>query len=190
MLFIVLPDIAIEDQLLSRAQADDADALREIYTTYFPPVFRYIRLRVANIQEAEDLTGDVFLKLITAFRSKNPPTHSLRGWLFRVARNVMYDHYGKKQKFTETTLDEWIPASETIDPEVAFMRNINAEQAREAILELKFDQQEVVILRFGHLLSLQETASIMGRSISSIKSLQFRALNNLRRSLEGLRSNG
>jgi RNA polymerase sigma-70 factor (ECF subfamily) len=190
MLFIVLPDIAIEDQLLSRAQQDDADALREIYTTYFPPVFRYIRLRVANLQEAEDLTGDVFLKLITAFRGKNPPQHSLRGWLFRVARNVMYDHYGKKQHFSETMLDEWIPSTEQIDPEVQFIRSMSAERARDAILQLKLDQQEVVILRFAHMLSMQETAAIMGKSVSSIKSLQFRALNNLRRTLEGMRNNG
>ncbi|MDQ7025599.1 MAG: sigma-70 family RNA polymerase sigma factor [Anaerolineae bacterium] len=190
MLFIVLPDIAIEDQLLSRAQQDNTAALREIYTTYFPPVFRYIRLRVANIQEAEDLTGDVFLKLITAFRGKNPPKQSLRGWLFRVARNVMYDYYSKKKKFTETALEDWIPASDSLDPEVQFIRSMSAERARVAILQLKFDQQEVVILRFGHMLSLQETAAIMSKSISSIKSLQFRALNNLRRSLEGMRSNG
>ena len=102
----------------------------------------------------------------------------------------MYDHYGNKQKFTETALEEWLPASDSIDPEVQFIRNLGAEQAREALLYLAFDQQEVVILRFGHMLSLQETAAIMGKSVSSIKSLQFRALNNLRRILEGMRSNG
>jgi RNA polymerase sigma-70 factor (ECF subfamily) len=181
---IVLPDIATEDELMRQASQGNHDALREIYDTYFPAVFRYLRLRVNQVQEAEDLTADVFLKLVAAFQHRRMPRKSLRGWLFRVAHNLMVDHYGKKQRFTLTALTEWIPATEHADPEIQLVRSVGAEAARAAVQSLAFEQQEVIILRFGHMLSLQETADIMNKSISAVKSLQFRALNNLRKTLE------
>ena len=187
MILIVLPDIPTEDRLLSRARRGDQDALREIYAVYFPPIFQYIRLRVDEVQQAEDLASDVFLKMLRAFQSNNAPRNSLRGWLFKVARNVMVDHYGKVKRFTKTTLEDWIPANEDVNPEIQFMRQLNHEQARRAVQQLDFNQQEAIILRFGHALSVKETAAIMGKSPSAVKSLQFRAINNLRRILQDTR---
>lgn len=186
MILIVLPDIPEEDRLLSRARQGDSDALREIYVAYFPPIFQYIRLRIDNVQQAEDLAGDVFLKMIKAFRGRNAPHHSLRGWLFRVARNAMNDHYGKVKQFTTSTLEEWIP-SDDVNPEIQVMRELTREQSRQAVQQLDFDQQEVIILRFGHGMSIKEASSVMGKSPSAIKSLQFRAINNLRRNLQDIR---
>ncbi len=187
MILIVLPDIQYEDDLLRKAHRGDKDALRKIYATYFPPVFRYIRLRVDHVQQAEDLTGDVFLKMLIAFKGKNAPRRSLRGWLFRVARNLMADHYGAKQQFTTATLDEWLPSGDDVNPEIQLMRQLSQEASRQAVQQLQFDQQEVIILRFGHGLSVKETGAIMDRSPSAIKSLQFRAINNLRRILQETR---
>lgn len=187
MILIVLPDIPEEDRLLTRARHGDSDAFREIYVAYFPPIFQYIRLRVDEVQQAEDLAGDVFLKMLKAFRSKNPPHHSLRGWLFRVARNIMIDHYGKVKHFTTATLEEWIPSGDDVNPEIQVIRELSREQSRRAVQQLEFNQQEVIILRFGHAMSIKETANVMGKSPSAIKSLQFRAINNLRRNLQEVR---
>ena len=187
MFLIVLPDLQEEDRLLHRARRGDSDALREIYALYFPPIFRYIRLRVDDMQQAEDLTSDVFLKMLMAFKSRNAPRKTLRGWLFQVARNRMVDHYGKVQRFTTTTLEEWVPSGDDVNPEIQLMQSLTQEQARDAVQQLDFDQQEVIILRFGHSLNVRETASVMGKSASAIKSLQFRAINNLRRILRDTR---
>lgn len=183
MILIVLPDIPEEDRLTRRARAGHQDALRDIYGYYFPPIFQYIRMRVDDVQQAEDLASEVFLKMLKAFRNKNAPHTSLRGWLFKVARNVMVDHYGKAQDFTTTTLEEWIPSTEDANPEVQFMRRMGREQSRRAVQQLPVEQQEVIILRFGHLLSIKETADIVDKSPSAVKSLQFRAVNNLRKIL-------
>lgn len=180
MLVIILPDIPAEDQLLVRARQNDESAMLQIYDYYFPPIFQFIRLRVDDQQQAEDLASDVFLKLVQAMHGRNAPTHSLRGWLFRVARNVLHDYYGKEKKFTTTTLEEWLPAPTSGDPEIQFMRSLSVERMRHALKMLATDQQEVLILRFGQTLSLQETADIMGKSLSAVKSLQFRAVNTLR----------
>ena len=188
MILLVLPDISEEDRLIASAKRGDQNAIRQIYENYFSPIYGFIRMRVSDTHVAEDLASDVFIRMIKAFRGKNPPKDSLRGWLFRVARNVIHDHYGRSKRIEQTTLDEWIPASEDNNVEVQFMRSLNIAQARQAIQRLTDDQQEVILLRFGHALSLQETADIMGKKANAIKALQFRAINTLRRILGELRT--
>lgn len=190
MIVLVLPDIPEEDHLLARARQGDQESLRLIYESYFSPVYQFVRMRVNEREIAEDLASDVFVRLITACRGRNAPRHSLRGWLFRVARNVIHDHYGKQQRLTETVLEEWIPASSDAEPEIQFMRGLDIRRIREAIRRLAPDQQEVIVLRFGQALSLQETADLMAKSITAVKSLQFRAVNSLRRVLGEMRMEG
>ncbi len=183
MILIVLPDITIEDRLLAQAKQGDREALMRIYDTYFPPIYNFIRLRVDDTFLAEDLASDVFIKLVETLRRRNAPNHSLRGWLFKVARNLIHDHYRQNRNFTSETLEEWTPSPSDDGPEEQFLRTIQAEQARAALLNLSADQQEVLILRFGQGLGLQETADIMDRQVNAIKSLQFRAVNALRQIL-------
>lgn len=183
MIVIVLPDISVEDRLLEQARSGQRNALMQIYESYFPPVYNFIRLRVEDRQVAEDLTSDVFVKLAEAVRGRNAPRHSLRGWLFQVARNVLHDHYRQNRGVTTEALEEWIPAPMEDDLETQLIQSISIERARQALRMLAPDQQEVLILRFGQNLSLQETADIMGRKSNAIKALQFRAVNTLRQIL-------
>ena len=182
MIIVVLPDIAVEDRLLARARRGDENAIREIYALYFPSLYRYIRLRVENINEAEDLASEVFVKLVAALRGANAPRTSLRGWLFQVARNGIADHHGREKRMTMTTLSEWI-AEGGDDLELQFMRSLDTQRARQSLAQLTSEQQDVLLLRFGQGLSLQETAEIMGKNVNTIKQLQFRAVSALRRIL-------
>ena len=185
MILIVLPDLATEDRLLAQAKRGDQLAIMRIYDAFFTPIYQYIRLRVGDAMTAEDLTSDVFVKLIAALRGPNAPRDTLRGWLFRVARNAIIDYAGKENKVPETTLDEWVRDSTDKQPEIAFMQAANEQRARNAVRMLAADQQEVLVLRFGQQLSLQETADVMGKTVSAIKSLQWRAVETLRGILMG-----
>ncbi|MEZ4670074.1 MAG: sigma-70 family RNA polymerase sigma factor [Anaerolineae bacterium] len=184
MIIIVLPDIPAEDRLLAGARRGERNAQRQIYENYFPPIYQFIRLRVSDREQARDIAQDVFSAFFLALRGNNPPQKSLRAWLFRVARNKIYDHYGEKKQFPTTTLEEWIPAASEDGPEIKFMRTMRMEHARKALQMLVAEQQEVLILRFGQDLSLEETADLMGKSVSAVKSLQFRAVDRLRQLLD------
>jgi RNA polymerase sigma-70 factor, ECF subfamily len=186
MIVLVLPDIPAEDQLLVEARRGDSDAIMRIYESYFPPVYQFIRLRINDAGLAEDIASEVFVKFIKAVRSRKAPDRSLRGWLFRVARNEIYQHYGKTRQFPTTTLDEWMPVAED-DLETGFIRSMSIDRARSALRMLAAEQQEVLILRFGQMLSLEETADIMNKSVSAVKSLQFRAVNTLRHILADMK---
>jgi RNA polymerase sigma-70 factor (ECF subfamily) len=175
-----LPDIPTEDLLLTRANRGDQAALAQIYEVYFPSVYRFIRYQVEDQALAEDIASDVFITLMDNVGSRSGPRHSLRGWLFRVARNEVYRHFGKVKQFPRAALEDWIPDSAEPDLEVQFIRAVDTDRARRALRMLVPEQQEVLILRFVEALSLQETADIMGKSASAVKSLQFRAVNALR----------
>lgn len=184
MILIVLPDVTTDARLLLRVRAGDEDAIISVYQTYLPPLYQYVRLRVGDSALAEDIVSDIFVKLIDSIGKAGAPHSSLRGWLFRVARSEIAQHYGEKQHLSLTNMEEWLPASSITNPETQVMETAGIERVRQAVRMLKAEHQEVLILRFGQVLSLQETADIMGKSISAIKSLQFRALDTLRQILD------
>ncbi len=184
MILIVLPDVTTDARLLLRVRAGDEDAIISVYQTYLPPLYQYVRLRVGDNALAEDIVSDIFVKLIDSIGKASAPHSSLRGWLFRVARSEIAQHYGEKQHLSLTNMEEWLPASSITNPETQVMETGGIERVRQAVRMLKAEHQEVLILRFGQVLSLQETADIMGKSISAIKSLQFRALATLRQILD------
>ncbi len=183
MILLVLPDLPEEDALLTAARQGQETALMQIYESYFPPIYQYIRLRVNDRHEAEDLASEVFLKFVKALRGPNAPRHSLRGWLFKVARNSIATHHSRIKQQPEIELDEWFAAPSDHDPEVVFLRNLSIHVVHEAMRNLTGEQQEVLVLRFGQQLSLEETADIMGKSVGAIKTMQFRAVESMRRLL-------
>ncbi len=178
---LALPDLPDEDRLLAQARRGDRKAIARIYDSFFEPVYRFIRWRVDDPAVAEDLTSEVFLKFLAALRGEHAPRDSLRGWLFRVARNVLHDHYRGATPVNELDDSLWLVSEG--DMESDLQARLDAERVRRALAMLAPDQQEVLILRFGQMMSLQETAESMGKSISAIKSLQFRAIDTLRRLL-------
>lgn len=177
MIVLVLPDITQEDELLARARSGDQQAVMDIYNAYAGPIYQYIRLRVGDAAQAEDLASEVFLHLVDALHGRNAPRTSLRGWLFKVARNRIARQY--RDRIPQTSLEESFQSS-SLDVENVIFQNINIERTLQAMRMLKTEQQEVILLRFGQALSLVETADIMGKSVSAIKSLQFRAIETLR----------
>jgi RNA polymerase sigma-70 factor (ECF subfamily) len=181
MILIVLPDIAAEDRLLAQARQGNQDAVMHIYDSYFPPIYNFIRLRVDDRAAAEDLASEVFVAFVTAIQNRKGPRNSLRGWLFRVARNLLHDHYNA---LTTTALEEWMPASADNDPEGKALLALDVDRARRAMRMLAEDQQQVLVLRFWQGLSLEETADVMGRGVGAVKSLQFRAVNTMRQFLD------
>ncbi len=180
-ILLALPDLPDEDRLLQRARKGDRQAVARIYDSFFDPIYQFLRWRVSDPAVAEDLTSEVFLRLLGALQDAHAPRDTLRGWLFRVARNVLIDHYRAAPR--TTPLDEDAPLVHDGDLETDLGRAHDADRVRQVMGMLAPDQQEVLILRFGEMMSLQETADSMGRSVSAIKSLQFRAVDTLRRLL-------
>jgi len=170
--------------LIARAQRGDTDAVGALYDLHHESIFRYVSLRVGDWRLAEDLTGDVFMRMIAslpAYRSVGLP---FRAWLYRIAHNLLVDHFRKQHLHVVVPLDAAEETRDDSDPTSEVDHRLNAARLRHALSQLDPNQREVVVLRFVSGLSLQETALATGRSEAAIKSLQHRGLAALRRDLQ------
>ncbi len=179
MILLVLPDPSQDMMVLERAYRGDKQAVANLYRQYLDPIYQFVRLRVGNQHIAEDITSTVFTKFVIAIKKKKGPRQSVRAWLFQVARNEVYRHYGKTEPLPIETLDQWFKSDDNT-PEENLLEGDRRRVTRNAIQMLSADQQEVLLLRFDQQLSIQETADIMQKNVNTIKTLQHRALLKLR----------
>jgi len=168
--------------LLDRARKLDIDALAQVHDLYYEPIFRYVAFRVGNREVAEDLTSDVFTRFLTALRERKAPNTTLRGWLYGVAANVVSDHHRKHYRAPQVQLDEAMVSQER-GPEEAAEASLVRADLRRAMAGLTDEQQDVLALRFGHEMPIQEVARTLGKTEGAIKQLQARAIAALARKL-------
>jgi len=164
--------------LLAGARLLDSEALATIHDSYYPPLFRYILLRVGHREVAEDLTSEVFVRLLAALHKGTAPQSTLRGWLFGVASNVVADHQRQAYRVTHTALDDGL-----VSPGAGPFEHIAARLTQETLLHavggLTEDQQHVIALRYGSELPIREVAEALGKSEGAVKQLLARAVARL-----------
>lgn len=175
-----------DNELLERARRLDQLALGEIHDRYYSEVYRYVRYRLAQEQLCEDIASEVFLRFLDALNRRRGPDSNLRGWLIGTASHMVNDHLrGKYRRSMENIdeTDEHLLIDDHLPEEFIDARQEN-QKVREAFTQLTTDQQHVLALRFGQELSLEETARTVGKTVTAVKALQFRALASLRRLLD------
>lgn len=172
-----------EEALLKRAKALEPGALAEIYERHVDPIYRYIYMRLRNPADAEDLTGQVFLKMIDAL-----PAYRLQGvpfstWLYRIAHNLVVDRYRRAGR-APIELSEQLPDSGPFGlPEVRLQTSEDRRRLAAAIGRLTDDQRQVILLRFIENVEVEQIARIMNRTRGAIHAMQHRALASLNRVL-------
>lgn len=170
--------------LVRQAQAGSLSAFSGLYEYYFNRVYRYMLGRVADTAEAEDLTQELFLKVMTSlkhFRFKGPPFDA---WLFTIARNLVIDWVRRKTRFkNEVTLAEIVELGGEQNVESDSLLALDHQEVVKAMSRLTEFQREVVLLRFIGELSISETAVVMQKNENAVKALQHSALGALRRVL-------
>ncbi|NUN99214.1 MAG: sigma-70 family RNA polymerase sigma factor [Saprospiraceae bacterium] len=169
---------ALTEATFRRAQAGDAEAITDLYNHYKPAIYRYLYHRSSSIQEAEELTTEVFIRVIENLPRYKGNGIPFQAWLFRVARNLVIDHYRRLNARQELEIHENIVGS-TDDPEVLVERILDAERLREALKRLTPDQSDVIILRFLSGMPISEVAQVLNKSLGAVKMLQSRALESL-----------
>jgi RNA polymerase sigma-70 factor (ECF subfamily) len=172
-----------DSQLLARAHEYDAQALAEIYDRYAEPIYRYLYRTVGDSAQAEDLTGEVFVKLLQALNTPRAPREKLKGWLYRVAHNLAMDWFRQQGRSMTLALDEELAADDD-PPSRAVEKQELQQRLRLAIAQLTRDQQQVILLRFGEGFKIAEVSRLMGKSEGAVKILQHRAVKRLRRLLD------
>ena len=171
-----------EELALDGLRASDPQVIGAIYDRYFPEVYRYVRYRLNDEHAAEDITSDVFLRLLEAVQNRRGPQSNLKSWLLSTAAHVLTDHLRRAyRRPTETLPDDVM--DHTAAPSDEFDRREQNRRFQLAYAQLTSEQQHVLALRFGQGYSLDETASVLQKNVNAVKALQFRALAALQRCL-------
>ncbi len=177
-----LSDKEIEN-LVFKSQKGDQEAFAKIYDLYVTPIYRYIFYKVSD-SDVEDLTEILFLKAWENIRKyKKRKNTSFKSWLFRIAHNLVVDHYRLNRE--HASLDPWISdTKKEADPARLAQDSLNNEQLKMAISKLKRGYQQILILKFINDLSNTEISEVLKKSEGSVRILQFRALKALKIQLE------
>jgi RNA polymerase sigma factor (sigma-70 family) len=176
----------LEEERLSEAIDRDRVRLR-----------RFIRSRVADQADAEDILQDVFYELVEAYRMMKP-VEEVTAWLYRVARNRIIDLFRRKsredQRFAPAPMQgggellwpvDLLPAAEA-GPEAAYARNVLLEELEDALDELPEEQRDVFIAHELMGFSFKEIAAESGASVNTLLSRKHYAVMHLRERLQSI----
>jgi RNA polymerase sigma-70 factor (ECF subfamily) len=160
-----------EATLLERVQQFDTEALAQVYDHYHDRIYRYIYGYLGQADAAEDLTANVFFRLLNAVQGNKSPRKNLSAWLYRVAHNLVVDKF-RRMPPEELELAEWLESAEP-GPAQTVEQTIQLERVR-------------VLLKFYMGMDSREIAAVMGKSSGAVDALQHRALRALRKTLDDL----
>jgi RNA polymerase sigma-70 factor, ECF subfamily len=169
-------------ELIARAKSGDPEAAGTLYDQHHQSIFRYLFYRTGDSHTAEDLTADVFLRMVQFMPGFQGSPPAFRGWLFQIARNLSIDHLRRSNSHPINSISEDLRSPEDL-PETSAERSLNSESLRKAIKQLTSEQQDVVLMRFVEGMPLAETARTLHKTEDSIKGLQRRALLALQNAL-------
>jgi len=170
-------------KIIAQAQLGDPGAFGEIYGKYAGLILRYLYVRVRDQEGAQDLTQEVFVRVIKGIGGfEYRGEKSFLGWLYTIANNVLIGQARRKRALS-TPLDENM---ELVDPrgQEAVLSIYDRVALQQAIGQLTQDQQQVLTLKFFADMTNNEIATMIGRSEGAVKALQHRALQSLQQIME------
>ncbi len=171
--------------LIVRAQQGNVDAAGQLYERHYQSIYRYLAYRTGDLHAAEDLTADVFLKMVQALPDYQLTRAAFRTWLFQIARNLAIDHFRRNHSHPVEEIQDGMPAGDDL-PEVQADRRMSSRELTVALAKLSDEQRDVLLMRFVEGMPIADVAVALHKSIDSVKGMQRRALIALRELLEPL----
>jgi len=183
-------DLNEERELVRQAQKSP-DAFAELYDQYYPKIFGYVLRRTANLETAQDITSETFLKALKKLWQFQWRNISFSPWIYKIATNEVSQYFRKAEYRKSISLEELQeqgfellsphdPESELIEAQEKLKQHQDFLEIQERIVRLPAKYQEVIALRFFEKRQIKEIAEILGKREGTIKSLLHRAVEKLR----------
>ena len=145
----------------------------QIYAEYCPKVKAYVRGKVQDPHQAEDLVSAVFLKVVQGLGSYDPAKASVSTWVYTITRNTVTDYY-RTRRTTVALEDYMLDQGEDAPNEEAL------DALADALLRLKENERDLIVLHYYKGYTLKTVAEMMGMSYINAKVIHKKALTGLR----------
>jgi RNA polymerase sigma-70 factor (ECF subfamily) len=155
----------------------------DLYQEFLPRIYGFVLAQLRNSAEAEDVTAQVFVKAYAAYDRFEPRAATPAAWLFRIARNALYDHHRRGGVRERAEREAQRAEPEGSDPAALAEDRILFGELLEAVRALPDRQREVIALRHRSDLGFKEIGELMECSEDAAKMLYHRALKALRTGL-------
>ncbi len=169
-------------ELVERAQAGSLEDFQRLYDLYAKPIYNFVRRLIGSPQDAEDLTQDTFLKVHSELGKLRDPAQ-FKFWLYRIARNEVYQKLRKGQKSPVASIDDeevgyhefLSDESADLDPERQFLSKELNEVVQRTLDSMAPKYRDVFVLAVFQRVSYEDITKIVGRSLLSVKTDIYRA---------------
>lgn len=176
-------DREVERRLVQRAIGKDQAAFAELYDRHVVRIYRHIYYLVGDAREAEDLTAQTFLKAWEAVGRYKERGAPIVAWLLRIAHNLAVSFLRSKRDHSELD-DGYVDHKRGGNPEEELEQSSDERSVREAVMRLRDEQRQVIMLRFVEEMDYREVAEVIGKSVPAVRVIQHRALGNLRKLMQ------
>ncbi len=185
-----------DQEILDRCLTGEDSAWEALLRSYTRKIYNLCYRFTGRVEEAEDLTQEVFIKVFQTLKSYDAAQGSFSTWLHRVARNHLVDHYRRtrKDRVTSSLEDELPAAEEKLSPHIEPTGQVESRERREslqlALDKLSPDLREAVVLRDLHDLDYEEIALVLKVPQGTVKSRINRGrleLGRVLKRMEGMR---
>lgn len=147
----------------------------EVYVSYQDKVLAYLKNRMGDIQEAEDLQSEVFLKVLQKKDKFDPGKASVSTWIFTITHNTLIDYYRTRKVMQE--VPETLAEDYSIDDGI--LQQERLEELAVALEKLEVRERDLIILRYYQENTLKYAAQMMGMSYANAKIVHKKALKKL-----------
>jgi RNA polymerase sigma-70 factor (ECF subfamily) len=170
------------NKLASRLKNGDRRAAEKIFDYFSPQIFRYFVVRIRNRETAEDLTQEVFLKLVEKIRTFDENLGAFSGWFWQVAKNTVKDYYRKSKSFPLSDLMlQSKEKKDFLEGQGKLADEIKIKEILEMIKEFDEEEQEVFSLHYLSDLSYKEMAKALGKSEGALRVCVHRINQKIKR---------
>jgi RNA polymerase sigma-70 factor (ECF subfamily) len=173
------------DDDLALAARNDTAAFEALYVRHRSPVYRYLRTRTTDGDDAADLTALTFERAFVAIARYRPGGAGVRAWLVGIARNASIDHGRRRLAAPRPER----PSDPDEGLEARFVADEAASELRGRVAALSPDQRDAIVLRFAAGLTAREIGDVLGKSEAASQKLVSRGLTALKEAY-GVRSTG
>ncbi len=164
--------------IVNESNENETNSFVDIYDIYFDKINRYLRYRVRDTWDADDLTAQVFTKAFEKFHQCRNP-EKVGAWIFRIAHTTYVDYLRKRKE--HLPLDDYlVKASELEQPEESALADEEILELKKCMEQLSQEQRDVILLRYFGDLKYQQIAQVLGKKDATVKTMGYRALQKLR----------